>query len=227
MTYAARGGSPAASSTRRTNFGPRKSGRPTSACLRRWGTPPQRRKGGVISTGWHRTSPLAWGIGRQQAQFFLTSAPTATGAQAIAAAPGLANWRGPGQRNRGSRLFITGHLRKPFDIPLSPVCQGVLRPGQATGGPWRGLKPDKCPAIDGQKEAGGWPGHRIIEATGGLKDGPVLARIESRGLHGRTIGQRIGPKPISTSVLTTPKVCGARSDPLCFWGMMTAIENTK
>ena len=52
-------------------------------------------------------------------------------------------------------------LRVPwFGIPLSPVCQGVLRPGQVTGGPWRGRKPDKCPGIDGQEEADWWPWQR-------------------------------------------------------------------
>ena len=43
-------------------------------------------------------------------------------------------------------------LLGPFGIPLSPVCQGSLRPWQVTGGPWRRRKPDKMSGIDH------WPG---------------------------------------------------------------------
>ena len=38
---------------------------------------------------------------------------------------------------------------RPIRIPLSPLCQHVLRPGQVTGGPWCGLKTDRMSGIDG------------------------------------------------------------------------------
>jgi len=64
-----------------------------------------------------------------------------------------------------------------FSIPLRSVCQGALRPGQVTGGPWRGLIPDKMSGIGGQEETDGWPWRRI-NRVGRRPKSPLQARIE-------------------------------------------------
>ena len=81
-------------------------------------------------------------------------------------------------RSRLLRATATPNSAGPqLDIPLSPVCQGALRLGQVTGGPWRGRKPDKCPGIDGQEEADWWP-WQCTNPVGWRPKSPLQARIE-------------------------------------------------
>ncbi len=66
-----------------------------------------------------------------------------------------------------------------FSIPLSPFCQGALRPGQVTAETTGQAEPGQMSGIGGQEEADEWPGQRMNRVGQRPKDAG-LTRI----IHG-------------------------------------------